>query len=202
MSRLTCTFHLATLTSRSFLFSRFIIFTVMMLYCIIGIEILKQRHMFKSIGNDYITLDTVVSANNVSSNHFNNTVVMTVEVNVQPEPVHIAKLHDRKETGFSSLSESTSHLHPPDSIALARPPHRSPVSFRQYILMPLMFFVVLLAIWVAPTTNRISAFINPGYVSYPLLLAVGSMGSLRGFWNGVVFITLGVKERKRQKKVK
>ena len=143
-----------------------------------------------------------MSANSVSSNHFNNAVAMTVEANVQPQPVHIAKLHDRKETGFVSLSKSTSHLRPSDSIALAhRPPNRSPVSFRQYILMPLMFFVVLLAIWVAPTTNRISAFINPDYISYPLLLAVGSTGSLRGFWNGVVFITLGIKERKRQKKL-
>jgi len=160
--------------------------------------------MFKSIGSDHITLDTIVSANNVSFDHFNNAATMTVEVNVQSQPVHIAKLHDRKETGFASLSKcsiSTSHLCPSDSIALVhRPPNRSPVSFRQYILMPLMFFVVLLAIWVAPTTNRISAFINPDYVSYPLLLAVGSMGSLRGFWNGVVFITIGMKERKRQKK--
>jgi prepilin signal peptidase PulO-like enzyme (type II secretory pathway) len=75
------------------------------------------------------------------------------------------------------------------------------MSFRQYMLMPLMFFVVLLAIWVAPTTNRIYAFIDPDYVSFPLLLAVGSMGSLRGFWNGVVFISIGMKGRKRQKKL-
>lgn len=177
----------------------------MMLYCLVGIEILKRRHAFKSIGSDYITLDTIVSANNVSFDHFNNAVAMTVEVNVQSQPVHIAKLDDGKETGFASLSNcsiSTSHIRPSDSIVSDhRPPNRPPVSFRHYILMPLMFFVVLLAIWVAPTTNRISAFINPSYVSYPLLLAVGSMGSLRGFWNGVVFITIGMKARKRRKKL-
>jgi len=175
----------------------------MMLYCLVGIEILKQRHMVKSIGNDCITLDTIASANEVSSNNLDNAVAMAAEVNIQPQPVHIAKLHDRKEMEFASLSKSTSHLRPSDSITLTHtPPDRSPVSFREYILMPLMFFVVLLAIWVAPTTNRVSAFINPDYVSYPLLLAVGSTGSLRGFWNGVVFITLGTKERKRRKKLK
>jgi prepilin signal peptidase PulO-like enzyme (type II secretory pathway) len=68
--------------------------------------------------------------------------------------------------------------------------------------MPLLFFVVLLAVWVAPTTNRISSFVDPKYLSYPLLLAVGATGSLRGFWNGVVFITIGMKERKRQKEIK
>ena len=67
--------------------------------------------------------------------------------------------------------------------------------------MPLMFFMVLLAIWVAPSTNRILAFINPEFKSYPLLLAVVSTGSLRGFWNAVVFITLGMKERRRKKRL-
>lgn len=62
--------------------------------------------------------------------------------------------------------------------------------------MPLMIFIVLLAIWVAPTTNRVASFTNPGYLSDPLLLAVGATGSLRGFWNGVVFITIGMKARK------
>jgi hypothetical protein len=158
--------------------------------------------VFKSIGSDYVTLDTIVSSNIVSFDHLNNAEAMSVEVNVQPQPVHMTKLHDEKEAGLASpstRSTSASHLRPSNGVTLDyRPPIQSPVSFRQYILMPLMFFVVLLAIWVAPTTNRIASFINSGYVSYPLLLAVGSMGSLRGFWNGVVFVTIGMKERKRQ----
>jgi hypothetical protein len=175
-----------------------IIFIVIAIYSLVGIEILKQRHALKSISNDYITLDTVVSADNYSSKNSNNAEAIAIE---QPQPVH--KLHDEKETGSALLSKSSSQLHPSDNVALTyRPRHRSPVSFREYILMPLMFFVVLLAVWVAPTTNRVSQFIDPNYVSYPLLLAVGSAGSLRGFWNGVVFITLGMKERKRQKGLK
>ncbi len=65
--------------------------------------------------------------------------------------------------------------------------------------MPLMIFVVLLTIWVAPSINRISSFINPNFQSFPLLVAVGLTGSLRGFWNGVVFIIIGMKTRKRRK---
>jgi hypothetical protein len=179
----------------------------MILYCLVGIEILKRRYKFKPTCN-YITQTTIMSGNNVSSDHLNSAAPMNVEVNVQLHPVHIAKSNGRKESVFASSSKcsivqnSTSHLRPSGSIALDhRLPKRSLVSFRQYILMPLMFFVVLLATWVAPTTNRISAFINPDYVSYPLLLAVGLMGSLRGFWNGVIFITIGMKGRKRQIKL-
>jgi len=101
---------------------------------------------------------------------------------------------------FHHQPPQNAHQRPPDSTALIHTNNsRPPVSFRQFILMPLMFFLVLLAIWVAPTINRVSAFINPSYSSYPLLLAVGCTDSLRGFWNGVIFITLGMKERKRQK---
>jgi hypothetical protein len=184
----------------------------MAIYLIVGIEILKWRHEFNKMDN-YITLDTIVDTNNVSFDHFDNAVVidantMTVEVNSLTQPGNIAQLHDREEKGsgqnsLSKSSVSASNLRVPEHISIEqRTPVRKHISFRQYILMPLLFFIVLLAIWVAPTTNRVSAFINPNYVSYPLLLAVGSTGSLRGFWNGVVFVTIGLKERKRQKELK
>lgn len=84
-----------------------------------------------------------------------------------------------------------------DSVSI----HRQSHSFRQYILMPLMIFAAELAVWVAPTTNRIASFIDPSYESYPLLMAVALTGSLRGFWNGVVFVTIGMKSRSRQKEL-
>ncbi|KAF8855790.1 putative cAMP receptor [Acephala macrosclerotiorum] len=169
------------------------IFIIMVLYALVGIEILKQKHVLKSIG---ITLDTLSSANDAHFNEFHAAVT-----NASPQPAHLA--YDRNEKASIPSIEPTPHLSPSDSLAISRTPrHKSPVSFRQYILMPLMFFVVLLAVWVAPTTNRVCALINPNFVSYPLLLAVGSTGSLRGFWNGVVFIALGMKERKRQKRLK
>jgi hypothetical protein len=185
----------------------------MILYGLVGVEILKWRREFRSISDSYITLDTLVDANtNVSCDHFDNAVsvdavAMTVEVDAE-QPGNISQLHDAEEkgSGQNSLAKSSisnKHLRVPDRIPTRqRTPVRAPVSFRQYILMPLLFFVVMLAVWVAPTTNRISQFVDPNYLSYPLLLAVGATGSLRGFWNGVVFITIGMKERKRQKKIK
>jgi hypothetical protein len=177
----------------------------MILYCLVGMEIVKLRHKFK-LTNDHITQASITSANSVSLDHPNNAVTMTVKANVQLHPVRIAESHGRKESVSALLSKSsidqisTSHLRPSNSITLDHRPPRQ-VSFREYVFMPLMFFIALLATWVAPTINRISAFINPGYESYPLLLAVGAMGSLRGFWNGVVFITTGMKGRRRQIKL-
>jgi len=185
----------------------------MILYGLVGVEILKWRRQFRSLGDNYITLDTIVSTNtNVSFDHFDNAVqvdaaAMTVEVDAE-QPGNISQLHDaeEKESGQNSLAKSSisnTHLRVPDRISTQHmTPVRAPVSFRQYILMPLLFFVVMLAVWVAPTTNRISTFVDSNYLSYPLLLAVGATGSLRGFWNGVVFITIGMKERKRQKKIR
>jgi hypothetical protein len=65
--------------------------------------------------------------------------------------------------------------------------------------MPLFFFLALLLVWVAPSTNRVASFINPSFSSYPLLLMVGITGSLRGFWNGIVFVAVGMRSWKRRK---
>jgi hypothetical protein len=67
--------------------------------------------------------------------------------------------------------------------------------------MPVFFFLALLTVWVAPSTNRVASFINPNFSSYPLLVAVGATGSLRGFWNGLIFITLGMKSRRKRNDV-
>ncbi|KAH8666013.1 putative cAMP receptor [Tricladium varicosporioides] len=165
------------------------IFIVFLLYSLVGIEILKQRRLFKDIGSQYITLDTPISANNAPFNHTPKVDTTTISPNTHPRPVHIPNF-SRKDPESVTSSLSTSY-NPPSP--------NSPVSFRQYILMPLMFFIVLLAIWVAPTANRVGAFIDHHFESYPLLLAVGAMGSLRGFWNGVVFLIVGIKARKRRK---
>jgi len=85
------------------------------------------------------------------------------------------------------------------SLSQLNPAKRSSLLFRQYILMPLFFFLALLSVWVAPSTNRVATFIDPTFGSYPLLLVVGITGSLRGFWNGLVFVTVGIKSWKRRK---
>ncbi|KUJ23877.1 putative cAMP receptor [Mollisia scopiformis] len=168
-----------------------IIFITFILYGLVGIEIIKQRRMLESISNDYLDLDTMGSA---------------ADTLHSPETIDAEMAMAAKEArGSISITNSVPHMSPSDAIALQNTPRsrsRSPVSFRNYILMPLMFFVVLLAIWVAPTTNRVASLVNPGFVSDPLLLAVGATGSLRGFWNGVVFVTLGAKERRRRNTMK
>lgn len=186
---------------------RFSIAVIIVLYAVVGIEILKQRHALKALEKEYIDLDTTVSDRNVSVNRSSIGVALSVDANVQSQTKHSSKGSDEIDTGFTSLSETTSHAHAPSRFA-SKQRHRSrshtrpPVSFRAYISMPVMFFVILLMVWVAPTVNRVHTFIDSTYVSYPLLLSVGVCGSLRGFWNGVVFIVVGMKERKRQKHLK
>jgi hypothetical protein len=67
--------------------------------------------------------------------------------------------------------------------------------------MPLFFFLTLLLVWVAPSTNRVASFVDPTFASYPLMLVVGVTGSLRGFWNGIVFVVVGMRSWKRRREL-
>ena len=96
-----------------------------------------------------------------------------------------------KYTSYNTYATTTSRMRPPKTAAS--------LSFRQYILMPLFFFLALLLAWVAPSTNRVAAFADPTFSSYPLMLMVGITGSLRGFWNGIVFVVVGMRSWKRRK---
>lgn len=162
------------------------ILIAMVIYFLVGIEIAKRRGALQSISSDPVLLDDIiVSPTNSSYNKSYNDV----ETGSQSGPFFT--LHSGEGSPPASRRPTTSPHHP-----TATATHRSPLSFRQFILMPLLFFIVLLSVWVAPSTNRIASFINPHFSSYPLLLAVGATGSLRGFWNGVIFITIGWKSRK------
>ncbi|KAK3346404.1 hypothetical protein B0T25DRAFT_592627 [Lasiosphaeria hispida] len=177
------------------------ILIIIVLYCLIGIEIVKRRRALASITNNsqIVFMDDVVMPAvdiNVRESYSNshNTVAMTVEFDV----------HSNPRNGSTSRSGDESLLLSSTSKCSAATNHqmtakRSSLSFRQYILMPLFFFLALLSVWVAPSTNRVASFIDPKFNSFPLLLAVGTSGSLRGFWNGLVFITIGMKSRKRTK---
>lgn len=92
---------------------------------------------------------------------------------------------------FKAYSETQTRLNPVKTA--------TSLSFRQYILMPLFFFLALLLVWVAPSTNRVASFVDPTFSSYPLLLTVGVTGSLRGFWNGIVFVVVGMRSWRRRK---
>ncbi|KAL3476694.1 hypothetical protein BJX99DRAFT_227543 [Aspergillus californicus] len=73
---------------------------------------------------------------------------------------------------------------------------QSAVSLRKFLLMPILFFLALLTTWVTPTINRVYAFKNPGAEPYPLMVAVAALGSLRGLWNGIIFVSLRSKGRR------
>ncbi|GIK05462.1 hypothetical protein Aspvir_009573 [Aspergillus viridinutans] len=176
----------------------FLILSVLLFYILVGIKVIKLRHQFNLSRTDHIALSSNISTSNHALDQHKNTVAVTVQIDIQSHPASHVYPSSTEQNPHSSRGDSSSHNAPLDH---KRSKH-SNVSFRQYILMPMVFFLVLLATWVAPTINRLSALVNPNHVSYPLLLAVGAMGSLRGFWNGVVFITLGMKGWKREMKLR
>lgn len=172
-----------------------------------GIEILKQRHDLKATENEYYNLDANSPSNIVPIDEPFIGIALSGENKANLQQVHFARGSEGKDSAFASLSETTSTSQMRDTPTMNDRSHprshsRPAVSFRAYMFLPVMFFVILLTVWVAPTVNRLRTFIYPTYVSYPLLLSVGACGSLRGFWNGVVFIVVGMKERKRQRHLK
>jgi hypothetical protein len=192
-----------------------------MIYFLVGVEIVKQRHILKSFAANYLTLDTITATNNVTSNHFLDTIPKTPKISavkVNPHYRSTHEIHEPDEVFFTTTKSPPTSRYPfpsppstsnsdissprpyPNAIPLPQRIH-SPLSFKQYVLMPLLFFIILLAVWVAPTINRVSALTNPKFSSYPLLLTVGATGSLRGFWNGIVFVCLGGQERRRRRRI-
>lgn len=178
-------------------YHRLTILTIMILYFVIGLEIFKLKGKFKVISHDRIPLG---STYNASFDQPDNNINIT---NIKSDPLHITELHDSEPFSINrttSHNPTTSHKrHPSSKITLNS--KQSPISFRHYLVMPLIFFIILLATWVPLTINRVYAFIHPDQEPYPLLVAVGAMGSLRGFWNGILFVTMGVKGWKRQKRM-
>jgi hypothetical protein len=164
------------------------------LYVFVGIEIAKRRRILRSI-----------------SSHVNSTAL---DETIPPAAAAAAAAHD--SCGNSTTAEYDNPHHsgtddspspggnhkyytPSTTRTLVIPSNPSSLSFRQYILMPLFFFLALLLVWVAPSTNRVAAFIDPSFSSYPLMLVVGVTGSLRGFWNGIVFVVVGMRSWKRRR---
>lgn len=167
----------------------------MILYILVGVRVIKLRHQFDVSHADHIALSSNISTNNHSFDN-SDAVAVTVEADIQTHPAPSSL--DQK--GPQSFIDKTSSS-PSPVVFNHKTTRKSYVSFRQYILMPMVFFLVLLATWVAPTINRISALVNPNHSSYSLMVAVAAMGSLRGFWNGVVFISIGMKSWRRESKL-
>ncbi|KAK3379634.1 hypothetical protein B0T24DRAFT_663768 [Lasiosphaeria ovina] len=210
------------------------------LYCLVGIEIVKRRRALQSITSDSVPLDDTMRPAGAASetwsedadaqNYYSNNTTPTSPKDGTTDELEHTHAHARfspwprphpptQPLAPSSTPASYSKSSTPAAIlppTTARPHHaqtheqppttprlqpmKSSLSFRQYILMPLFFFLALLSVWVAPTTNRVAAFASPSFSSYPLLLVVGATGSLRGFWNGMVFVTIGMKSRSTRRR--
>lgn len=165
----------------------------MCIYLMVGVEISRRRHAFQALSSDFIPLDdTTVDA--VVDNYTNSRYETETALQLQTRDTSTS------HSGVASSIATTTRpvISPPGPAVIYRPnmPPRRTLSFRQYILMPLFFSLALLSVWIAPSTNRLGTFINPNFSSYPMLLAVGASGSLRGFWNGLVFVTIGAKSRR------
>lgn len=177
------------------------------LYLFVGIEIARRRRILRSISSNIHNEDTVPPPpeHHLDESSRNSTTLDYDDTN----PTH----SDASPT--STITTATAKYYAPTTTttittkyysssttpitARINPTKTSSLSFRQYILMPLFFFLAMLTVWVAPSTNRVASFINPGFSSYPLLLLVGITGSMRGFWNGIVFVVVGMRSWKRRK---
>lgn len=155
----------------------FIIAVVVLIYSLVGIRILAQKRALQAQSYESVSFDTVISTD------MNGQCVEEVDTNF-------------RSNSSNSSTAPIRHF----KVHVGR--QGKTISFRQYILLPLLFFLISLSVWTALTVNRIHSFIDPHYTSYPLYLAVGSTGSLRGFWNGVVFMGLGWRERKRESELR
>ncbi|KAJ5625353.1 hypothetical protein N7510_001662 [Penicillium lagena] len=167
----------------------------MIIYCLIGIEISRLRDELNLSADDHIAL----TSNSADKNPFDGsngtvTIVESDPRNKSP-PISTSQITSQSSVECTSTPLASSS---PISLLKSKSPKQRSVSFKEYILMPSLFFLALLATWVTPTINRVSTFIHPNYQSYSLLLAVSALGSLRGFWNGIIFITVGVKGWRRR----
>ncbi|KAJ5220556.1 hypothetical protein N7468_009760 [Penicillium chermesinum] len=176
---------------------RILIGVVLLIYFLIGFEIFKLRHDFKLTGDDHIALTSAHSRPSPARLSWSSTAVQDETLSAK------SSLGIPSRTGTEAFAQSPASQPPlrPPGFAVRSSTQRR-VSFKQYIMMPSLFFLALLATWVAPTINRVAAFIHPGSESFPLLVAVSTLGSLRGFWNGVIFITMGWKGWRRRRKIR
>lgn len=177
---------------------RITIVIIMLVYTLVGVKVWVLHSDIKWASDDYASL----AASPTSSQPSNRTTSSANAGNTPatagpPSPDELARPIDLHENA-AQVSFARSSIPQLPIPARPRPPRQRRLSFRQYVLIPLLFFCALLATWVAPTVYRIYLFSNVDYLSYALLLAVSLLESLRGFFNAIIFLTMGMKGRRRR----
>ncbi|KFG86306.1 hypothetical protein MANI_026996 [Metarhizium anisopliae] len=163
----------------------------MVIYVLVGIEIVKRKGALQSFNSDPVPLEDSIAS--TADTPYKSSERRATEGNFPLRHGHASVSHSGEESPILPPKARVATSHTVDT-----PTRHLSISFRQYILMPIFFFLALLSVWVAPSTNRVGAFVNPDFLSYPLLVSVCATGSLRGFWNGVIFITIGMKSQRRR----
>lgn len=175
--------------------NRLAITVILIIYCLVGIKIWVLRNDIKLASEDYGSL-TSASSSQPSDRTVSTGTTNTITTIVEPRSViEIVSLPYPQQITIQSSVERTSTPRPPTPTQ-SGPPRQRRLSLRQYIIIPLLFFLALLSTWIAPTIYRVHLFYHPNYISYSLLLAVTILSSLRGFFNAVIFITMGLKGRR------
>ncbi|KAM7194820.1 GPCR, family 2-like protein [Rhypophila sp. PSN 637] len=189
------------------------IFITLGLYFRIGLEIIKRRQALLSISNHSVQLDnTLLPLTQLPIPQFPKPSQETKAVESDIEPPSSSS--ESTPTKSSHVIQSIKPFSPPSSpspIMVCRTPNSdsesasqvrihlqrsSSLSFRQYIIMPLLFALTLFSVWVPSTVNRIVPTIDSSFRSYPLLVLAGTSCSMRGFWNAIVFVLVGRGSRK------
>lgn len=173
------------------------IVVIMLVYCLVGIKIWILHSDIRLASDDYSSL-AASSTSSQPSNRTTSTTITSTTTTFDPKfRIESPRSPDLPGSAVQSPVEGSSIPGQPTP-AQPRPPRQRRLSFRQYILIPLLFFSALLATWVAPTVYRVYLFVQADYVSYSLLLAVSVLSSLRGFFNAIIFLTMGMKGRRRR----
>ncbi|KAJ5666471.1 uncharacterized protein N7477_008919 [Penicillium maclennaniae] len=177
--------------------NRLTIAVIIIIYGIVGIKIWVVRSDIKLTSDDYGSLSSASTSSQPSDRIVSTGTTNTLTTTVEPQSLNEAiNAPNPQQITIQLGIERTSTPRPPSHMQ-SEPPRQRSLSLRQYIIIPSLFFLVLLSTWIPPTIFRVRSFYHPAYASYSLLLATAILSSLRGFWNAVIFITMGVKGRRR-----
>lgn len=174
---------------------RIAIVVITIVYGLIGVKIWVLHSDIRLTSDDYIspmaTSSSAQPSETSDSTITNSTANTAVETSSQ-RPL-------TRDFEAQQMTIQTSLDRPPPTPIQPGVLSQRRISLRQYIVIPLLFFLSLLAAWVTPTIARVYLAIHGSdYVSYSLLLATSILGSLRGFWNAIIFVTMGIKGRIRR----
>lgn len=176
---------------------RLTIAIIVIIYCLVGLKIWVLRSDIKLASDDYSSLTSASTSSQPSGNTVSTGATNTATTTVEPQSPNDTVSAQSPQQITIQPSVERSPTPRPLTPTQSGPPRQRRLSLRQYIIIPLLFFLALLSTWIAPTIYRIRLFQHAGYISYSLLLAVTITSSLRGFWNAVIFITMGIKGRRR-----